>query len=214
MRNKLSLTGLLVLFIFSACSNSADKASQQAPLPYLAPPKMMAKEGVTNKKDYTIPNFRFVDQDNKIVTSGTFKNSIYVADFFYTSCTTTCPLLKRQMLHIYKKFKGNDQVKFLSFSIDPFHDSVPVLHDYASKLGVNSNAQWHFVTGNKDSLWDISDYYLAAASKDPSVPGSYIHSGAFILIDKGGHIRGIYDGTKRSGADKVIRDIQVLLNEK
>ena len=87
---------------------------------------------------HTIPDFSFVNQDNQTITNKNYEGKIYVADFFFTTCPTICPIMKKQMLRVYEKFKENPKVGILSHSIDPRHDSVQVLKEYAARLGVKS----------------------------------------------------------------------------
>src|SRR5690606_9007075 len=100
---------------------------------------------------HTIGDFRFVNQDSAIVTPATFDDKIYIADFFFTSCPTICPVMKTQMLRVYEGFQNNEEVAILSHTIDPDYDTVALLHDYAERLGVESNT-WHFVTGDKEEI--------------------------------------------------------------
>lgn len=162
---------------------------------------------------HTIPDFAFVNQDGALVTNKTFHDKIYVADFFFTSCPTICPIMKTQMLRVYEKFKDNDDILLLSHSIDPVYDSVPVLKVFSDRLGVDSR-KWHFVTGDKDEIYEIGEKsYMVTAQEDADEPGGYLHSGAFILVDKERRIRGFYDGTKELEVDRLIRDIPTLLKE-
>lgn len=162
---------------------------------------------------HRIPDFSFVNQDGKTVTAKDFEGKIYVADFFFTTCPTICPIMKTQMLRVYEKFKGNPQVALLSHSIDPRHDSVAVLREYARRLGV-TGAQWQFVTGDKAKIYEIGQQsYFVTAKEDPDAEGGLLHSGAFALIDKQKRIRGMYDGTKAESVDKLMADMEVLLNE-
>jgi protein SCO1/2 len=162
---------------------------------------------------HTIPDFSFVNQDGEEVTQETFKDKIYIADFFFTTCPTICPIMKTQMLRVYEKYKDNDQVLILSHTIDPKHDSVEVLHDFADRLGVSSKT-WHFVTGDQDEIYDIGqNSYMVTSREDPDEPGGFLHSGAFLIIDKQSRIRGIYDGTKPDKVDKLMEDIDKLLRE-
>jgi protein SCO1/2 len=162
---------------------------------------------------HTIGKFRFVDQDSAIVTNETLKNKIYVADFFFTSCRTICPIMKTQMLRVYEAVEKDPEVLLVSHTIDPEYDTVALLHDFADRLGVKTN-KWHFLTGNKDSIYYVAQTsYFATAMKDESEPDGFIHSGAFLLIDKLGRIRGKYDGTKEQDVDRLIRDIQRLEKE-
>src|SRR5690606_36224138 len=104
---------------------------------------------------HTIADFQFVDQDSNIVTQETFKDKIYVADFFFTSCRTICPIMKTQMLRVYDSIKSDPEVLLLSHTIDPEYDTVGLLHDYANRLGVSSD-KWHFVTGKQDDIFNIA----------------------------------------------------------
>ena len=162
---------------------------------------------------HTIRDFSFTNQDGEEVTQDAFKDKIYIADFFFTTCPTICPIMKTQMLRVYGKFKDNPDVLILSHTIDPEYDSVAVLHEFAKKLGVSSDT-WHFVTGDQDEIYDIGqNNYMVTAMEDEDEPGGYLHSGAFLLIDKSRRIRGIYDGTKSEKVDLLMLDIDKLLKE-
>jgi protein SCO1 len=169
-----------------------------------------------NKGDtvyHRIAPFQFVDQDSVRVTQETVGGKIYVADFFFTSCRTICPIMKTQMLRVYDVTKSMDDVLILSHTIDPEYDTVALLHDFAARLGVESH-KWHFVTGVKDSIYKIAQTsYFATAMEDKSEPDGFIHSGAFLLIDRLGRIRGKYDGTKELEVNKLIADIKRLRRE-
>jgi len=162
---------------------------------------------------HQIADFRFMNQDSSWVTNDTFKGKIYVADFFFTSCPTICPITKAQMLRLYDNFQDNEKVLFLSHSIDPDYDTVPVLHDFTDRLGVSGD-KWHFVTGDIEDIYDIAQSsYMTTAMEDPTAPGGFVHSGAFILVDEDRHIRGFYDGTDEEQVNKLMRDIPELLKE-
>ncbi len=163
---------------------------------------------------HTIGDFSFVNQDSMEVTPGTFDDKVYVADFFFTSCPTICPTMKTQMLRIYEQYQNNPQVAILSHSIDPTHDTVAVLRDYAQRLGIENSEFWHFVTGDKDEIFTIGQTdYMVTADEDAAAPGGFIHSGAFLLVDKQKRIRGVYDGTMEDDVDKLMDDINILLQE-
>ena len=156
---------------------------------------------------HVIAPFQFVDQDSVNVTNSTFKGKIYVTDFFFTTCRTICPIMKTQMLRVYEATKEMPDVLLLSHTIDPEYDTVALLRDFARRLGVESN-RWHFVTGAKDSIYKIAQTgYFATAMEDKTEPDGFIHSGAFLLIDKQGRIRGKYDGTKEEDVNRLITDI-------
>ncbi len=162
---------------------------------------------------HTIAPFQFVDQDSALITNANFKDKIYVADFFFTSCRTICPIMKTQMLRVYESTADMPDVLLLSHTIDPEWDTVALLHEFARRLGVESK-RWHFVTGVKDSIYKIAQTsYYATAMEDRTEPDGFIHSGAFLLIDRKGRIRGKYDGTKERDVNRLISDIKKLRRE-
>lgn len=210
---KLIGTAVLSIVLLSAC----DSLTGEKKLPVLGRREVTTKEvngeQVADTVYHTIADFRFVDQDSAWVTNDTFKDKIYVADFFFTSCPTICPIMKTQMIRIYEEFETNPEVGLLSYSIDPEHDTVGLLHDFAERLGVKSE-KWHFVTGNKDDIYDLGETsYMVVAGEDDSAPGGYIHSGAFLLVDKQRRIRGVYDGTLEEEVDQLMTDMKILLKE-
>jgi protein SCO1/2 len=176
------------------------------PLPIYGERKVVGTDTVY----HTIAPFSFVNQDSAEVTRETFRGKIYVADFFFTSCRTICPLMKTQMLRVYEATAAMPDVLILSHTIDPLHDDVAKLHDFADRLGATSD-RWHFVTGQKDSIYQIAQTsYFATAMEDKTEPDGFIHSGAFLLIDPQGRIRGKYDGTTEQDVNRLIGDIKRL----
>ena len=200
-----NLTLLLSVFIFIACNQQ--KSAER--LPFLG--NTIYEENDTIY--HTIQDFQLVDQDSSIVTNETFADKVYVADFFFTSCPTICPQMKAQMLRVYEKFENNDQVGILSHTIDPEYDTVALLKDYADRLGVRSD-KWKFVTGDQDYIYDLAEEsYISLANEDGDAPGGFVHSGAFLLVDKDRRIRGFYDGTVPEQVDVLLYDIEKLLKE-
>ena len=168
---------------------------------------------VTDTIYNTIPPYKFVNQNGDTVTEKMTEGKIYVADFFFTSCPTICPVMKKQMVKVYNEFKGNPQVMIVSHTIDPDHDTPKVLNQFAKDLGVSGN-QWEFLTGPKEKIYEIGQKsYMSTAKQDSTAEGGYIHSGAFILVDKDRHVRGMYDGTTEEGTKKLVADMKVLLEE-
>ncbi|ARS35971.1 SCO family protein [Pontibacter actiniarum] len=219
-RNKFSLkygvaaaAFALATSAFYGCSNSASE--KELPIYGEREPveRTVNGETVVDTLYHQIPDFAFVDQDSQRVTQETVDGKVYVTDFFFTTCPTICPKMKSQMLRVYEAYKDNPQVMLLSHSIDPTHDTVAVLHDYAERLGIESD-KWHLVTGDKDSIYDIAMKYLVPAQEDGGAEGGFTHGGHFILVDGNRHIRGIYDGTKAESVDQLIQDIPLLLNDK
>jgi protein SCO1/2 len=203
---------ILTSIVFSSCLSEKEKT-----LPIFGQRDVIAKEidgkKVADTVYHTIANFQFINQDSALVTNETFEGKIYVADFFFTSCRTICPIMKTQMLRVYTAIQDMPDVLILSHTIDPEYDTVGLLHDFANRLGVKSD-KWHFVTGNKDSIYTIAQTsYFATALEDKTEPDGFIHSGAFLLIDKQGRIRGKYDGTVEEDVNRLIIDIARLRKE-
>ena len=162
----------------------------------------------------TVPDFSLTNQDGKIIDQNTINGKIYVADFFFVTCPTICPRMKKNLLTVYEAYKGNPNILFLSHTIDPEHDSVAVLKNFAERLGADSK-QWHFLTGNRDSIYELATHgYYATALPDSTEPGGYVHSCGLILIDKNRRVRGIYDGTSEKDTKTLMEDMELLLNEK
>ncbi|MDH4091196.1 MAG: SCO family protein [Cyclobacteriaceae bacterium] len=184
-------------------------AKKESPLPIFGEQEVVGTDTVY----HTIADFKFVDQDSIEVTNETFSGRIYVADFFFTSCRTICPIMKTQMLRVYDSIQNDPSVLLLSHTIDPEYDTVGLLHDFAERLGVKSD-KWHFVTGNKEDIYKIAQTsYFSTALEDKTEPDGFIHSGAFLLIDKQRRIRGKYDGTKEEDVNRLLGDIQRLEKE-
>jgi protein SCO1/2 len=195
---------IVVWALAGACTAPAEK-----PLPIFGEREVIGSDTIY----HTIDDFSFVDQDSAEITKQTFDGKIYVADFFFTSCRTICPIMKTQMLRVYDSVENDPDVLLLSHTIDPEYDTVGLLRDYAERLGVKSN-KWHFVTGDKDEIYKIAQTsYFATAMEDKAEPDGFIHSGAFLLIDKQKRIRGKYDGTKEGDVDRLLRDIEKLKAE-
>ncbi len=181
-------------------------ATDSKPLPILG--QIDVVDGDTIRHE--IPDFRFMDQDSQWITNETFTGQIYVSDFFFTSCPSICPKVKKQMLRMYDVYKDDDRISFLSHSIDTKRDSVPRLKTYASNLGVTSE-MWHFVTGDKEKIFNIADDYFVAAMEDSGAPGGFDHSGRLILVDKDRHIRSFCEGTIADEVNAFMKDIDKLL---
>lgn len=156
--------------------------------------------------------FSLTNQRGETVNNGTLVGKIYVTDFFFTSCPTICPRMKSQLLRVFKKYNSEPDLLIVSHSIDPEYDNVDVLEGFSKKLDAYEG-NWHFLTGDKALIYQLAKEYMVTAMVDKDSPGGYAHSGAFILVDQNGLIRGYYDGTNEAEVSKIIEDIQILLNE-
>ena len=202
------LLALLVILSF-ACSSAEKEASTTIPLPILG------ERYVDDKQDtvyHSIAAFSFVNQLGDTISNADMAGKVYVADFFFTSCPTICPVMKKEMLRVYAQFKDQKNFSILSHTLDPAFDTQVVLNDFAEKLGVSDASTWNFLTGDQEKLFEIGQTsYLTTAMADQQEPGGFLHSGAFILVDQQGRIRGIYDGTKSDQVDRLLADIPKLL---
>ena len=204
---KLLLLPLIALAI--SCGAPSEKTSEIAELPILG------ERYVDDNQDtvyHSIADFAFVNQIGDTIRKEDMAGKIYVADFFFTTCPTICPVMKKEMLRVYEQFKGEPNFRILSHSIDPTHDTQAVLKDYAEKLGVPDAATWNFLTGDQEKIFEIGQTsYMTTTMADDMEPGGFLHSGAFLLVDQHGRIRGVYDGTKTEQVDRLLADIPKLL---
>ena len=217
MKFNLSTRFFCLVWISGALAGLAGCGNSDNKLPILGERDVVKKtvdgKEVVDTIYNTIPSFAFISQNGDTITEKSVAGKIYVTDFFFTTCPTICPVMKRQMTKVYNAYKGNPDLLILSHSIDPEHDTQQVLNKYARDLGVNGN-QWLFLTGQKEKIYEIGQKsYMVTSKEDKSAEGGYIHSGAFILVDKDRHVRGMYDGTTEEGTAKLISDIQKLLGE-
>lgn len=194
---------LLAFLVWSCAQPEAPKT-----LPILGFPEIDAITGDTTA--HIIPDFSFTNQDSVEITNATFAGKAYVADFFFTSCPTICPKVKKQMMRLYEKYRNDNRLMLLSHTIDPKRDTVGKLRDFAKRMGVSSD-KWHFVTGDKSKIYEIADDYMSIAKENPDAPGGFDHSGWLLLIDKDRHIRAYCNGTEEAAVTKFMDDIDWLL---
>lgn len=160
---------------------------------------------------HTIADFKLNDQNGNTVTNHTFKDKIYVANFFFCRCGSICPKMTNYILLLQNEFKDENGIAFLSHTVDPENDSVAVLKQYAEQHHIDSN-KWHLLTGSREELYDLSkrSYYLGVANDSPD---NFEHSEKLVLVDNHRVIRGYYNGTDSLEVDKLKHDIKILLNE-
>jgi len=162
------------------------------------------------RKYHTIPNFSLVNQLGDTISQDTFKDKIYIADFFFTTCLTICPIMTGNMGAIQEAIKDQEDVLLLSHSVTPERDSVSVLYQYGIEKGVNPK-KWHLVTGPKKDIYDLArKSYLVAKDEGGSGPFDLVHTENFVLIDKQKRIRGYYDGTDPAAIETLLEDLKVL----
>ena len=166
------------------------------------------------RKYHTIADFSLINQNGKTITQETYKNKIYVADFFFTTCQTICPIMTDHMVILQNQLKLDPEVMLLSHTVTPKIDSVAQLKKYALEKGV-LDAKWNLVTGDKKEIYQLArKSYLAVKSMGDGGEYDMIHTENFILVDQKKRIRGYYDGTNLEDIELLLRDIELLKESK
>ena len=205
----IQLLSSMLIIVLVACKPSQKTDSTQLDLPILGERYVDANQDTVYHR---IAEFSFINQVGDTISNADVRGKVYVADFFFTSCPTICPVMKKEMLRVFENFKENPNFLILSHSIYPFHDTPEVLKDYSEKLGIENANTWNFLTGDQEKIFEMGQTsYLTTAMADQMEPGGFLHSGAFLLIDQQGRIRGVYDGTKSDQVDRLINDIPKIL---
>ena len=159
---------------------------------------------------HRIPKFSFLNQDSTLITEQLVKGKVYVADYFFSTCQSICPIMSRQMERVHK---ARPELMILSFTVDPENDTPRRLKQYAEEHGATTG-RWHFLTGGKPELYELARKgYLLDAREGDGGAEDFIHTQNFALIDKGGRIRGYYDGTDSAEVSRLITDSGFLLKE-
>jgi protein SCO1 len=185
-------------------------------------PELVDSTMLDVRKYHTIANFSFTNQNGKIITQKDYEGTIYVADFFFTTCGSICPKMTTNLVEVQKAFLKNPKVMLLSHSVMPDVDDVAKLKAYATLNNVNDQ-KWNLVTGDKKDIYKMARIsYLAVKQGKPSEMYDMVHTENFVLVDTNRQVRGFYDGTNLDGPTKdgvknvkqLIEDIQFLCNEK
>jgi protein SCO1/2 len=208
---------LAVATAASGCTAGGDRTHAQAAtrLPYLGERLVRPARGAAPADTVIarIPPFALLNQEGQPVTSASLGGKVYVADFFFATCPSICPKMQTQLRRVYTQYQADPRVAFLSHTIDPAHDSVPVLRDYARRLGVPTAQQWHFATAPRDTIFRLARAYATVAEGDPARPASLAHAGTLALVDGQGYLRGLYDGLDPHDVDRLLRELPPLLQE-
>jgi cytochrome oxidase Cu insertion factor (SCO1/SenC/PrrC family) len=160
----------------------------------------------------SVPTFQLTNQDGRPFGSGDLANKIWIADFIFTSCRTTCPIISSRMSELQKPLEKSD-VHLVSFSVDPNKDTPAVLRSYANGLHAQPG-RWDFLTGNRSVIYDLSEKgFKLAASDGSDEMGMPVHSTKMVLVDRHGEIRGYYDATGADSITKLLADTNHLLRE-
>ena len=195
--------------------------TQVKKLPVLNPidlkKEMVDPELLRIGQGHQIGNFKFENQFKEMISEEEIEGKVFVAEYFFTSCQSICPLMNKQMMRVQEKFKGNNNLKILSFTVDPDIDSAEQLLLYSKNLNAKKG-QWHFLTGKKEDLYSLArkSFFLlkpAEAQNLGDAGSDFIHTNNFVLVDQKKRIRGYYDGTNEKEVSNLILDISILLKD-
>jgi len=203
----LALSSVIIVLMYQAL-----KPEKRLPIyqPSMVNPELVDSTLVYVKKYHSIADFKLINQNGDTITQANYADKIYIADFFFTTCPTICPLMTANMADIQQIIKGDEEVLLLSHSVTPQIDSVQQLKKYALEKGV-IDAKWNLVTGDKKQIYELArKSYLAVLTDGDGGPYDMIHTENFILVDKERRIRGFYDGTSSEEVAQLLEDLKVL----
>ena len=209
---------LSLLILVVSCENTEEQTSRVESLPYYNEasftPQWLKPNSIQVEAFHKIPSFSLIDQEGATITDETFKDKIYVADFFFTTCPGICLKMTDNMSVLQEEFKDDNNVLLLSHSVTPDYDSVAILKKYAVENEVISE-KWHLVTGERNEIYDLgrNSYFVEEDLGESKTEEDFLHTENFVLIDKNKHIRGIYNGLNKTAIQQLIADIQTLKKE-
>lgn len=204
---------LSLLMLSSACTDK----NQNSGLPYLGNYDIVYNtvDGVKVADTVypKVPSFTYTNQHGKTVKSSDMKGKVWVADFFFSTCPTICPIMTTQMKRLNTMTEDvNEHIQYLSFSINPEYDQPEILTKYIAHHGIEAK-NWSFLTGNEAETHALGvDHFLVHAASDEDSPGGFAHSPAFVLVDHEGYVRGVYVGTNTQDVDRLEKDLRKLLS--
>ena len=202
-----------ILFIFCmwACANTPPSE-----LPFFnseeLEPEWISPSDSKFTRIHKVKPFSFLNQDSVYITNKDFDGSIYITDFFFTTCPSICPKMTSNMLKLQTLYKNQDYINFLSHSVTPWIDTVAQLKRYAMDKGVISG-KWHLVTGDENEIYKQArtSYFVEGKIGQHKELDDFVHTENFVLVDAKRRIRGIYNGTLERDIERLIEDIDTLL---
>ena len=216
---KKSLPFIIIFSVFSLIAMTVfyNLLSVDKRLPVYSPsdvnPKLVDASLKHKKNNHKISDFSLINQNGKVITNKDYDGKIYIADFFFTRCQTICIAMAYNMSELQAHYKNDDEIMFLSHSVTPVMDSVPVLKAYADAKGV-IKGKWNVTTGPKKHIYNLArKSYFAVLEDGDGGENDFIHTEQFVLVDKERRIRGYYDGTEKEDMKKIIVDITLLKEE-
>lgn len=206
----LAIASIVIIYIIYSALNV------EQPLPIYTPNRVdvsLVDSSIQHKKkNHKIADFELTNQNGEAITQETYKDKIYVADFFFTTCQTICPIMTDQMARVQQEILNDDELMLLSHSVTPEIDSVAQLKRYALEKGV-IDTKWNLVTGDRKQIYDLARKSYLVVKRDDSEDYGMVHTENFALIDKNKEIRGLYNGVSPASVDSLIQDIKRLKKE-
>ncbi|MBT8211048.1 MAG: SCO family protein [Eudoraea sp.] len=146
-----------------------------------------------NGQKRSVPPFAFINQDSLLITNDDYLGKVYVAEFFFTTCPTICPIMNQNLVQLQEEFREFENFGVASFTINPDYDTPRVLKEYADQYGI-TDMDWHLLTGDREEIYELANVgFNIFAAEAQDVPGGFEHSGLFALIDKEGYLRSRLD---------------------
>lgn len=201
-----------LILILGACGGEVEVVEEinepsYTPLPYIGMHDITANDTIY----HVVPDYALMDQDSQLVTNEIVKGKIHVANFFFTSCPAICPAMIEQMKRFQELTNDIEELVIFSHTIDPERDSIPKLRQYIQDREIDTH-NWHFLYGERQYIHDLGkEGYMVNAMEDEAAEGGFLHSEHFVLIDREGHIRGLYTGTDTEEVNQLNEDIRNLI---
>ena len=209
---------LAILFCITALTSCSSKKNET--LAFVGAQQIIGADTIF----HTVPSFTLLNQNSDSISNSDLAGKVYVADFFFTTCPSICPIMTNNLVKVQRAFKGVENFALISHTVNPGYDREDVLKEYAAKMHADTT-NWHFLTGTKEAIYNTAFHgYFANAGEDELAPGGFLHSEYFILVDghgrvrsgydKQGNVKGVYEGTNDQDVLQLINDIKKLLKEK
>ena len=171
-----------------------------------------ARRAPSSLPDYgTVPSFALVNQEGRAFTRVDLEGTVWIADFIFTSCAGQCLLMSDQLRALQRTYADAADLRFISFSVHPAHDTPERLSAYAARHG--ADARWQLLTGERAALYALCQqgFRLAVGEDAASAREPIVHSVRLVLVDRAGRIRGYYEATDAQAMGRLRRDARQLL---
>lgn len=210
--------GIITAYVMTKDSQEKERLAVIQPKDVIK--EVVAEDLQTVGVGHRIGKFSFENQYKEMISLEDVKGKVFVAEYFFTTCGTICPIMTKEMMRVQEKFRGNKDVAILSFTVDPEYDKSHILREYADAHNAQKG-QWHFLTGEKEDLYKVArrSFFVLkpAEARNLGDAGSdFIHTNNFVLVDQDLRIRGkgFYDGTSTEDVNLMMEHMELLLAEK